>query len=201
MVEANEPIIGDQIAELLGVSRPTIRSDLSVLVMLGYLNAKPKVGYFTGEASGLLNDWTRSQLTTPVRMVQSPPVLVHDVTSVYDAVVTLFLEDVGSLIVIDKDNHLSGIVSRKDLLKMVISGTQAASMPVSMIMTRHPNVVTVGPDDSVIVAARKMIQNEIDTLPVVEPDDEESSSHQLRVTGRVTKTTMTKVLLELAASL
>lgn len=38
LVQRSAPITGEQIAER-SISRPTIRSDLSVLVMLGYLDA------------------------------------------------------------------------------------------------------------------------------------------------------------------
>lgn len=46
IVNKRAPITGEQIAESLNLTRPTIRSDLSVLVMLKYIDAKPKVGYF-----------------------------------------------------------------------------------------------------------------------------------------------------------
>lgn len=51
LVKKHAPITGERIAELLGISRPTIRSDLAVLVMLRYIDAKPKVGYFLGTAA------------------------------------------------------------------------------------------------------------------------------------------------------
>ncbi|MDQ0874695.1 DeoR/GlpR family transcriptional regulator of sugar metabolism [Paenibacillus sp. V4I3] len=48
-VKKHAPITGENLAEMLGIARPTIRSDLALLVMLGYLDAKPKVGYFLGK--------------------------------------------------------------------------------------------------------------------------------------------------------
>lgn len=45
IVKANEPISGDKIAESLGLTKPTLRSDLAVLTMTGVLDARPKVGY------------------------------------------------------------------------------------------------------------------------------------------------------------
>ncbi|WP_146824562.1 MULTISPECIES: helix-turn-helix transcriptional regulator [Alicyclobacillus] len=202
LVETHEPIIAEQLAELLGVSKPTIRFDLSLLVTLGYLDAKPKVGYFIGKGRNGQSESVQKLLSTEVQHVQSVPVVVREVTSLYDAVVTLFLEDVGSLIVTDEFNYLSGVVSRKDLLKTLLGNTQATSIPVSMIMTRFPNVVTVSPEDTILDAARKMVNNKVDTLPVVEPVDvtsQDSGDYRLHVVGRVTKTTMTKVLLDLAS--
>jgi CBS domain-containing protein len=168
IVRQHAPITGDQIAEMLQLARPTIRSDLALLVMLELVSAKPKVGYFLGSASAARNDSLARLQRTTVGEVQSIPVAVRETSTIYDAVVTLFLEDVGSLIVTDAEGRLSGILSRKDLLKVAIGGT-ASSMPVSLIMTRHPNVVTVTPDDSVYDAARLMIDRQVDCLPVVAP--------------------------------
>jgi CBS domain-containing protein len=197
VVKQHAPITGEQIAELLHVSRPTLRSDLALLVMLGHLDAKPKVGYFLGtkaaEAAALPPQW----LERKVKDVQSLPVMVRATCTIHDAVVTLFLENVGSLIVSDENGWLAGIVSRKDLLKVTIGNPNAASMPVSLIMTRQPNIVTVLPDDSVPEAARRMIRHEVDALPVVVPVPDHPDA--LEVVGRITKTTMTKMLLELTA--
>ena len=48
LVKTHAPITGDQLAEMMGIGKPTLRADLSLLVMLGLLEAKPKVGYFPG---------------------------------------------------------------------------------------------------------------------------------------------------------
>lgn len=193
-VKKHEPITGERIAELLGVSRPTIRFDLSALVMLEILNAKPKVGYFLGSRISPVSESLKQLQDMKVKDVQSIPVSVKDTTSVQDAVITMFLENVGSLIVISQTGELSGIISRKDLLKVTLGNANAATMPVSLVMTRQPNLITVNPDDSVFSAAEKMINHQIDSLPVVRNEKRE-------VIGRVTKTTMTRVLLDLVRQL
>jgi CBS domain-containing protein len=195
LVKQHAPIIGDQLAEMLGLSRPTIRADLSLLVMLGYLDAKPKVGYFVGDASKANHLIPQKMLGLKVKDVQSISVNIYETTSIHDAVVTLFLEDVGSLTVTDPEGHLLGILSRKDLLKVALGNTQASMLPVSMVMTRQPNVITSYPEENVIEAASKMIRHQIDTLPVVIQSSKQESA--LEVVGRVTKTTMTQVLISL----
>ena len=45
IVKNNGPITGENIAEMLEVTRAALRPDLAVLTMLGYLEAKPRVGY------------------------------------------------------------------------------------------------------------------------------------------------------------
>ncbi|WP_202615227.1 CBS domain-containing protein, partial [Escherichia coli] len=108
-------------------------------------------------------------MNTKVKEVQALPVIVKENASVGDAVVSLFMENVGSLIVVDDQGCLSGIISRKDLLKFTFGNTNAATMPVSMVMTREPNVIHVLPDESVVDAAKKMINHQVDSLPVVVP--------------------------------
>ncbi|MBD0380860.1 helix-turn-helix transcriptional regulator [Paenibacillus sedimenti] len=195
LVKKHAPITGERIAELLGISRPTIRSDLALLVMLRYIDAKPKVGYFLGTAALQEDSPFISVEAMKVKDVMGIPVVLRETVTVSDAVVTLFLENVGSLMIVNANGTLVGIVSRKDLLKVTLGNAAATSMPISLVMTRHPNIITVSPEDSVLEAARKMIFHQVDSIPVVkhsvEPDHNE-------VVGRITKTTMTKLLLDVA---
>lgn len=161
--------------------------------MLGVIDAKPKVGYFLGENAGPDGMPSKRRYDTKVKEVQGVPIVIRDTTTVHDAVVTLFVENVGSLIVVAEDGELTGIVSRKDLLKVTLGNAQSGSMPVSLVMTRQPNIVTVSPDDSVLLAAEKMIVHEVDSLPVVKLTAEGNSE----VVGRLTKTTMTRLLLDM----
>jgi len=195
LVSSEAPITGEQIAETLSVSRPTLRSDLALLVMLGLIDAKPKVGYFPAKSQAA--DSAARQMLQQVKVgdVQARPVIVSETTSIGEAVVTLFLENVGSLIVADEKYVLQGIVSRKDLLKVTLGNANAQTMPIGLVMTRA-NIVTVTPEETAIEAARKMIHYEVDSLPVVVPLEGDES--KLQVVGRVTKTTMTKLLLDYA---
>ena len=55
--------------------------------------------------------------------------------------------------------------------------------------------MTVNPEDSVLEAARKMIHHQVDGLPVVKSEADQEPDE---VVGRITKTTMTKLLLDVA---
>jgi len=189
LITEHEPITGEQIATQLGFSRPTLRSDLSVLMMLGMIDAKPKVGYFIGPGLSTNMEKTQQFQSIKVKAVQGKPVTVKESTLVKHAVETMFSENVGSLVVLDPEGHLTGIISRKDLLKVTLANLNAGNMPVSMVMTRQPNIITVDPKESIIAAAEKMMKHEVDSLPVVGQNN--------IVLGRVTKTTMTRVLLKL----
>ena len=52
-----------------------------------------------------------------VRDFQSIPVVVAEHISVYDAICHMFLEDVGTLFVVDDTSLLTGVLSRKDFIK------------------------------------------------------------------------------------
>jgi CBS domain-containing protein len=196
-VQKHAPVTGDQIADMLGISKPTIRTDLSVLVMLELLDAKPKVGYFPGTALLPQGQSIVQLQQTKVRDIQGMPIIVRDTVTVHDAVVTLFLENVGSLIVADEESTLLGIVSRKDLLKVTLGNPNVSTMPISLVMTRQPNLITTEPDEFALEAARKMIQHQVDSLPVVIPHQEPDGRLRVEVVGRITKTSMTRLLLDL----
>jgi CBS domain-containing protein len=195
LVRKSAPITGEQIAEQLGVSRPTIRSDLAVLVMLGVLDAKPKVGYFPGAASEPKGELRRMLQDWKVKDIQSRPVIIRESATVQDAVVAMFLENAGSVFVTDEWGILEGIVSRKDLLKVTLGNANSPSMPVSLVMTRKANLVTVTPEEPALDAARKMIRHEVESLPVVQAAE---GREGMEVVGRISNTTMTRILVDWA---
>lgn len=191
IVKNNGPITGEQIAEALSVARATLRPDLSILTMAGYIEARPRVGYYyLGDKSS--DSIGRALKKLEVRDYKSVPTVIADKSSVYDAVVMMFMEDVGTLIVV-RDGKLQGVVSRKDLLKVAISGGELQSIPVNIAMTRVPHVITVDLDDTLYDAAVKMVRHEVDALPVIRSQSE----GDLEVVGRVSKTTITKAFVEL----
>ncbi|MCE7794220.1 helix-turn-helix transcriptional regulator [Salipaludibacillus sp. CUR1] len=196
IVKESGPITGEQIAERLSLTRATLRPDLAILTMSGFLDARPRVGYYyTGKTGGQLFNERMKKLT--VKEFQSIPVVVNESASVYDAICTMFLEDVGTLFVVNKQAHLVGILSRKDLLRASMGKQDLESVPISIIMTRMPNVTTCKPSDSMLEVANKLINKQIDGLPVVrEVEDNGTVNHE--VIGRLTKTNVTKAFVYIA---
>ncbi|AND41546.1 MULTISPECIES: helix-turn-helix transcriptional regulator [Cytobacillus] len=192
IVKENGPITGESIAEQLNLTRATLRPDLAILTMAGYLDARPRVGYFyTGKTGAQL--LTENLQKLYVRDYQSIPVVVNENVSVYDAIVTMFLEDVGTLFVVDQSSLLVGVLSRKDLLRASIGKQELNSIPVNIIMTRMPNITMCEKDDLLIEVAKKLIEKQIDALPVVKKTEK-----GFEVNGRITKTNLTKAFLALA---
>ncbi len=196
IVKKEGPITGEQIAERLSLTRATLRPDMAILTMAGLLEARPRVGYYySGKTPGKVIAEKLHRIK--VGEVKSVPVVVSEHCSVYDAVVTMFIEDVGTLIVVREGGILEGVISRKDLLKTTLGGQDIHKLPVGVVMTRMPNVITVGPDDSVWVAAKKLITHEVDALPVVRPVEEGDKNKDLEVIGRLSKTNITRLFVEL----
>ncbi|WP_332632144.1 helix-turn-helix transcriptional regulator [Halalkalibacter flavus] len=194
IVKESGPITGEQIAERLSLTRATLRPDLAILTMAGYLDARPRVGYFyTGKSGNQMLAEKVKNIT--VNEYQSRPVVVQESASVYDAICTMFLEDVGTLFVVDKHITLVGVLSRKDLLRASLGKQALESIPVSIIMTRMPNITVCKQDDLIIEVANKLIEKQIDGLPIVV---EVEYGSRFEVVGRITKTNITALLVDLA---
>lgn len=195
IVKKEGPITGEQIAEKLNVTRPSLRPDLAFLTQVGLLEARPRVGYsYSGKTPsyGLMEQIMKLR----VKNFKSVPIVVSEQTSVYDSIVALFTNDVGTLFVVGEQGVLEGVVSRKDLLKTALGKIDVNQLPVSVIMTRMPNIVTTTPEESLWTAARKLITHEIDALPVVRrlPQDK---TDKFEVIGRISKTNIVKVFVDL----
>ncbi|MFZ0443327.1 MAG: helix-turn-helix transcriptional regulator [Bacillus sp. (in: firmicutes)] len=191
IVKGNGPITGEHIADRLHLTRATLRPDLAILTMAGFLDARPRVGYFYTGKTGvqLLTDNLQKLI---VKDYQSIPVVVNENVAVYDAIVTMFLEDVGTLFVVDSDSKLVGVLSRKDLLRASIGNQELTTLPVHIIMTRMPNLTICHRDDLLIDVAKKLIDKQIDAVPVVKDVD-----NGYEVLGRITKTNITRALVTL----
>jgi CBS domain-containing protein len=195
IVRTTGPITGKQIAARLFVTREALRSDLAILVMSGLIEARPKVGYYyTGKNIKTLLTEQISQIK--VRDIQSVPVVVTTNASAYDTVVTMFMNDVGTVFVVESGSILAGIVSRKDALKVAIGSNDMKEMPIKILMTPLPKIIVTTPEESAFKAAKKLIENEVDSLPVVGVDSVPGNK-TYEVVGRLTKTDITRLFVDM----
>lgn len=195
IVKKEAPITGDDIAKKLELSRATIRPDLTILTMLEILGARPKVGYFyTGKNN--FNNFAKQAKKIHVKDTMSVPVVMDENISIYDVIVGLFLDNMGSVFV-TSDGFLAGVVSRKDLLRSAIGKLDLQNTPIGLIMTRMPNIAYVLEETPVIEAAKLIQAREVDSLPVVKIIDKEKD--KLKVIGRFTKTNVNNLFVEFAS--
>lgn len=179
IIKEKSPISGDEIAQKIGVTKSALRTDFSILNKLNLVSSKTKKGYFYRDRCAVKK----------VSDVMSPQNSIDMKTTVYDAIIHLFNHDLGTLMVIDNETeNLVGIISRKDLLKSVLNGKNIEKIPISMIMTRMPNVVYCYEDTDIKDATKKLIEHEIDSLPVLKREN-----NKYKVIGRFTKTNVTKL--------
>lgn len=192
IVKTNSPITGEDIAQIMKTTRAALRSDLTFLTQLGLLEARPRVGYcYSNTRHGY--DIYMKMIQMSVSDYQSVPIVLDEKSSAYEALVSLFINNIGTLFIVNSDGMLEGVLSRKDLLKLAIGNTNMHKVPVSVIMTRMPNLVMTTPDESLWHAAQKLITHEIDGLPVVK----KRGIDQYEVLGRFTKTNVVRAFVDI----
>ena len=180
MLKEKSLLSGDEIAQNLNITKSALRTDFSILTTLKLITSKQNKGY----------SYNNKCTTIKVRDCMSPQNSIDIRTSVYDAIIHLFNYDLGTLVVVENEK-LVGIISRKDLLKATLNKKNIEKTPVSMIMTRMPNIVHCFEDDNIIEAIEKLIKHDIDSLPVLRKEE-----GKLSLVGRFTKTNVTKLFYQ-----
>ena len=180
MLKEKSLLSGDEIAQNLNITKSALRTDFSILTTLKLITSKQNKGYSYNNKCTIIK----------VKDCMSPQNSIDIRTSVYDAIIHLFNYDLGTLVVVENEK-LVGIISRKDLLKAALNKKNIEKTPVSMIMTRMPNIVHCFEEDNIIEAIEKLIKHEIDSLPVLRKE-----KGKLSLVGRFTKTNVTKLFYQ-----
>jgi CBS domain-containing protein len=96
--------------------------------------------------------------------IMSYPVVTVDADTMIEEV-AMILRDLGctGMPVVDKDDRIVGMISRRDFKK--VRQSKHMQSPVKAFM--HRNVVTIDHDKSAIEAARLMIRHDIGRIPVM----------------------------------
>lgn len=195
LVKDGQPVTSEELAKKLGVTRAALRADLAILTMMDILEARPKVGYFVSNKPK--NSDTVNYINSIlVKDIMSKPATISETTMVYDAIVYLFIDDVGTVFV-ENNGYLVGAVSRKDFLKISIGGTDIHKVPVGVIMTRMPNIILGTKEDKAYDLAKKIIDHEIDSIPIVEKVKVEEGKELYKIVGKVSKTNITKLFVKI----
>lgn len=118
------------------------------------------------------------------RLMSSPVRSVTPEAPVRDAAEKLIAHDIGSLVVVDEDNHLQGILTSTDFVRIAADGASAGETTVEEYMTT--DVITATANDAVRDIADTMVERGFHHVPVV--DDEEG------VIGMITTTDLAAYL-------
>ena len=80
-------------------------------------------------------------------------------------------------------------------MKATVGGSDVNKLPGGMIMTRMPTRATVEEDESINLAAAKLMKREVDSLPVVRYED--NDKQKIKVVGKISKTIINRLFVEL----
>ena len=133
-------------------------------------------------------------MTVSKNMTINPVTTTPDM-GVFEAFELMKNEGVQRLPVLDNDGNLVGIISEKNItsaaadrkVSVVEFALLLSKIKVGDVMTKE--VITVSVDDPVELAARKMSDNDISILPVVD--------HEGKLVGVVSRSDLFRLLLEL----
>ena len=94
-------------------------------------------------------------------------VTIHMKNKLVDVMSLFFANRIGSLVVVDKNDKILGIVAPNDVLKAVHSNPEiVAGMTVSEVMTT--DVIAGAPEDDVDQLMAIMTKNRIRHIPIIE---------------------------------
>jgi CBS domain-containing protein len=194
IVEKHQPVTGEEISQILKINKSTLRLDFSVLTKFNILMAKPKIGYSL--AGSHFNYFSKEEIKEQdISEVMEVPTLISQDTNIKDAIINLFMYNTDILYAVD-NNSLVGVVTKKDLLKISINGKDLEKIPVSLVMTRMPNVIYLYSKSSIYDGIQKLNYHQIDNIPIVK-NEEQNGQNILKVIGQFSKTTACNLFFEL----
>lgn len=86
--------------------------------------------------------------------------------SIKDVLDAMIENNIGSVVILDKNEKVIGIVTERDLVTKVLTKGLELDIPIKEIMSSP--VITIPPNEKVEKAAEIMTENKIKKLPVVE---------------------------------
>lgn len=103
------------------------------------------------------------------RLMTSDLVTVSPDTLVEDAAELMLSEGVGSVLVVDDDNRLAGILTTTDFVRIVSERKPKDRTPVSAYMTE--DVLTATAQDEIADVAEAMMDRGVHHMPVVDEEE------------------------------
>ncbi|MCE4618531.1 MAG: CBS domain-containing protein [Desulfurococcales archaeon] len=102
--------------------------------------------------------------------VMSTPVVVASVEEfLEDAARRMYESNVGSVVIVDRNNKLAGILSRRDVLYLVATGEARKNPKVSTVMTA--SVITGTSDEALASLLQKMRSAGVKHIVIVDGED------------------------------
>ncbi len=101
---------------------------------------------------------------------KAPPLTFPADALVKDAVAEMAARDYGSVVIVDADRRVEGVVTERDIVKRLVNkGLDASTVTLGEIMTKDPR--TARADDDMLSWLRMMSNERFRRLPVVDDED------------------------------
>ncbi len=95
------------------------------------------------------------------------PIIISENSSLKEAAKKMLLNDVGSLLIVDDDNILKGIITEKTFMKhVVVEGKDPDKTKVKDVMTK--NLITASENSDIFELIQLMKKHNIRRVPIVE---------------------------------
>jgi acetoin utilization protein AcuB len=117
--------------------------------------------------------------------MSNAPITIRDETVYWEAFDTMREKDLHHIPVVNEDNAVVGILTRRDLQ---IAAQHFKEVPVEVSEVMHSPVVTISPGELLSEAAKQMIDNRIGGLPVLDTNDQ--------MVGILTETDLLRALID-----
>ena len=110
---------------------------------------------------------TAEHLSAKVKdFMEAPPIIVAEETTIDQAAETMWEKRIGSVIVVDKEGKMAGIITASDIIFAVTKSLVGRQVPVSGIMSKT-SIMAI-PNESVLTAVERMMKENVRHLPVIE---------------------------------
>jgi acetoin utilization protein AcuB len=119
------------------------------------------------------------------RYMSQAPITIRDDTVYWEAFDIMREKDLHHIPVVNEDNSVVGILTRRDLQ---ISAQHFREAPVEVSEVMHSPVVTISPGQLLSEAAKQMMNNRIGGLPVLDTNGQ--------MVGILTETDLLRALID-----
>jgi CBS domain-containing protein len=110
-----------------------------------------------------------AHLSAKVRdFMEVPPKVIPEGTTIDDAAGTMWDLNIGSVIVVDTEGRMSGIITERDILFAVTKSLVGKDIPATSIMSKTS--LMASPNEGIVTAVDRMIKGGVRHLPVVDKD-------------------------------
>ncbi len=98
--------------------------------------------------------------------MEAPPKVISDEATIDSAAGTMWDLNIGSVIVVDKEGKMAGIITERDILFAVTKSLVGKEIPATSIMSKTSLMAT--PNEGIVTAVDRMIKGGVRHLPVID---------------------------------